>query len=72
MPWATPSTHFAKIQKMDSAKFNVPAGAVRLTPLEMNNLHLREAGRHTAMADRVPPQTKTSPDGTTPLKRPLR
>lgn len=57
---------------MDSAKFNVPAGAVRLTPLEMNNLHLREAGRHTSMADRVPPQPKTSPDGTTPLKRPSR
>lgn len=48
----------------------VPAGAVRLTPLEMNNLHLREAGKHTPMAGRAPQTPNTSSSGTTTLKRP--
>lgn len=28
-----------------------PPGAVKLTPLQMNNLHFKIAGRHTAVAD---------------------
>lgn len=54
----------------DNSPFNVPAGAVRLKPMEMNNLHLRDAGKHTPMADKVPSQPKNNSSGGTPPKRP--